>query len=222
MARMEEGAGQPWDLRRVAAIGAVLLVAGLVALLRLDPSRAGELVTEDGPVEWVQAGLLIVGLVMILPRTVRRLARGQSAVPELLFGALLLVALTVELSLHSWVGFRFRHWRLSLRRSAGHVFPWVVLALSLLVGLAVVCHVIRHRHSLLPMARRLLWSRWGQLTIAGAGAYAVTLVFQKPIDHLMREPAYFLEESIELLGTLWLFLAAWELARAPTGENGET
>jgi hypothetical protein len=37
----------------------------------------------------------------------------------------------------------------------------------------------------------------------------------------MREPAYFLEESIELLGTLWLFLAAWELARTPAGDNGE-
>ena len=221
MARMAESGRQSWDPRVIGAIGAVLLIAVLAAFLWLDPRRAGELVTEDGPVEWAQAGLLVTSLLVTLPRTIRRLVRGQSAVPELLFGALLLVGITVELSLHSWVGFRFRHWRLSLRRSADPVFPWVVLALSLIAGLAVVRHVIRHRRSLLSMVRRLPRSRWGQLTIAGAAVYAVTLVFQKPIDHLMREPSYFLEESIELVGTLWLCLAAWELARTPAGEDGE-
>jgi hypothetical protein len=221
MAGMEEDGGQLWDLRVIGAIGAVLLIAALAALLWLDPHLAGELVQEDGPVEWAQAGLLLVGLAVTLPRTIRRLARGESAVPELLFGALLLAAITVELSLHSWVGFRIRHWRPSLRRSAGPVFPWVVLAVTLVVALAAARHVIRHRRSLLPVARRLFRSRWGQLTIAGAAVYAVTVVFQNPIDHLLREPSYYLEESIELVGTLWLFLASWELARTPAGETGE-
>jgi hypothetical protein len=221
MAGMEESGSHLWDLRVIGAIGAALLIVALAAFLWLDPRRAGELVTEDGPVEWAQAGLLLAGLAVTVPRTIRRLARGQSAATELLFGALLLAAITVELSLHSWVGFRIRHWRPSLRRSAGPVFPWVVLALSLIVALAAVCHVIHHRRSLLPMARRLPRSRWGQLTIAGAAVYAVTLVFQNPIDHLMREPSYYLEESIELVGTLWLCLAACELARTPTGEDGE-
>ena len=221
MARMEGHGSRLWDLRGVAAIGAVLLVAGLVAFLLLDPSRAGELVAEDGPVEWVQAGLLLAGWTVTVARAIRRLARGQSAVPELLLGALLTVGLTVELSLHSWVGFRIRHWRPSLRRSAGPVFPWVALSVSLLVGLAAARHVWRHRRSLLPLVRSLPRSRWGQLAIAGAAGYAATQLFQDRIEHLMPRPSYFLEESIELVAALWLCLAAWQLARAPTGENGE-
>ena len=221
MARMEERGGQLWDLRVIAAIGAVLLVAGLVALLLLDPSRAGELVAEDGPVEWVQAGFLLAGWTVTVARALRRLARGQSAVPELLLGAVLTVGITVELSLHSWVGFRIRHWRPSLRRSAGPVFPWVVLSVSVFVALAVARHLIRHRRSLLHLARTLPRSRWGQLTIAGAAGYAATQLFQDRIEHLMPRPSYFLEESIELVAALWLGLAAWQLARAPAGENGE-
>ena len=218
---MEERGGQLWDLRVIAAIGAVLLVATLVAILLLDPSRAGELVAEDGPVEWVQAGFLLTGWMVTVARAVRRLARGQSAVPELLLGALLTAGIVVELSLHSWVGFRIRHWRPSLRRSAGPVFPWVVLVVSLLVGLAAARHVTRHRRSLLRLVRNLPRSRWGQLAIAGAAGYAATQLLQNPIQHLMPRPSYFLEESIELVAALWLCLAAWQLARAPTGQNGE-
>ncbi len=101
MARMEGGGGQAWDLRMVAAIGAVLLVVGLAALLWLDPHRAGQLVDEDGPVEWVQAGFLFAGWVVATACAVRRLARGQPAVAELLLVALLTIGITVELSLHT-------------------------------------------------------------------------------------------------------------------------
>jgi hypothetical protein len=216
---MEEGVAAPWDLRVIAAIGATLLITGLGAFLWLDPARAGEVVAEDGPVEWAQAALLLAGWVVTIGRTLRLLARGRPAVPELLLGALLTVGITVELSLHSWVGFRIRHWRPSLRRSAGQVFPWVVLSISLIVGLVGARHVARHRRSLFRVVRSLPRSRWGHLTIAGAGGYAVTQLFERTLARLMPQPTYFLEESVELIAALCLCLAAWERARAPTGEN---
>ncbi len=80
----------------------------------------------------------------------------------------------------------------------------------------------RHRRAFFLVVRRLPRSRWGQLTIAGAAGYAATQLLQDPIQHLMPRPSYFLEESIELVAALWLCLAAWQLARTPTGENGET
>ncbi len=218
---MENGGSPPWDLRVIAALGAVLLVGGLAALLWLDPIRAGEAVAEDGPVEWVQAALLLAGWVVTVGRAVSLLARGRSAVPELLLAALLTVGITVELSLHSWVGFRIRRWRPSLRRSAGPVLPWVVLAVSLIAGLVVVRHGTRHRRTLLEVVRSLPHSRWGQLTLAGLGGYAATQLFQHRLARLMPRPSYFLEESIELVGALCLFLAAWQRARMPTGENGD-
>jgi hypothetical protein len=178
-------------------------------------------VAEDGPVEWAQAALLLAGWIVIVLRAVRRLARGEGALPELLLGVLLAVGIIVELSLHSWVGFRIRHWRPSLRRSAGPIFPWVVLAVTLIVGLAAARHVARHRHAVLPVIRDLPRSRWGQLAIAGAAGYAATQLFQNPIQHLMPRPSYFLEESIELVAAVCLCLAAWQLAGAPVGEEGE-
>ena len=218
---MENGGGLPWDLRVIAALGAAVLGVGLATLLWLDPIRAGEAVAEDGPVEWLQAALLLAGWVVTVGRAVTLLARGRPAVPELLLAALLTVGITVELSLHSWVGFRIRHWRPTLRRSAGPVFPWVVLAVSLIVGLVAVRHGVRHRRSLVGVVRSLPHSRWGQLTIAGLGGYAVTELFEHRLARLMPRPSYLLEEWIELVGALCLFLAAWQRARGPTGENGD-
>ena len=216
---MEEGVAAPWDVRVIAAIGATLLVAGLGAFRWLNPVRAGAAVAEHGPVEWAQVALLLAGWVVAIGRALPLLARGQPAVPELLLGTLLTVGLTAELSLHNWVGFRIRHWRPSLRRSAGPVFPWVVLSISLVIGLAGARHVARHRRSLLRVFCSLARTRWGHLTIAGAGGYAIAQLFERPLARLMRQPTYFLEESVELIAALCLCLAAWERARAPTGEN---
>ena len=58
MTRTEKGGGESRDLRVIAAIGTVLVVAALGAFLRLDPTRAEAVVAENGPVEWVQAALL--------------------------------------------------------------------------------------------------------------------------------------------------------------------
>jgi hypothetical protein len=80
----KQGGAVSWDLRPVAAIGAILMVAGLVAALWLDPSQAGALVAEDGPVESTQVALLFTGWVVTVARAIRRLARGESAIPELL------------------------------------------------------------------------------------------------------------------------------------------
>jgi hypothetical protein len=218
---MENRGGPQWDPRTIAAVGAALLVAGLGALLWLDPIRAGKVVAEDGPVEWAQAAFLLAGWVVTLGRAFSLLARGRSAIPVLLLVALLTVGISVELSLHSWVGFRIRHWHPTLRRSAGPVLPWVVLAVSLIVGLVAVRHGARHRRSLLAVVRSLPHSQWGQLTIVGLGAYATTQLFEHRLARLMPRPSYFLEESIELVGALCLFLAAWQRARVPTDGNGD-
>ena len=59
----------------------------------------------------------------------------------------------------------------------------------------------------------------GQLAIAGAGAYAVSQIFQHRLERLTRPRSSLLEEAIELVEALCLCLAAWQLARARTGED---
>ncbi len=219
MTRTEKGGGESRDLRVIAAIGTVLVVAALGAFLRLDPIRAASVVAENGPVEWVQAALLLTGWVVTVGRAFRLRARGRAAVPELLLGGLLTVGVTVELSLHSQVGFRIRHWRPTLRRSAGPVLPWVVLLAGLICALAAVHHLVAHGRSVIRVVRTLPRSPWGQLAIAGAGAYAVSQIFQHRIERLTRPRSSLWEEAIELVGALCLCLAAWQLARARTDED---
>jgi hypothetical protein len=206
---MKKGQGGAWDIRVVVALGTALLVAGLGAFLWLEPTRVSEVAVEHGPMEWLQAAFLLAGLVVTVGRALRRLARGRAAVPELLLGILLAVGLAVELSLHSWAGFRIRHGRFALRRSAGPVLPWFVLSVSLIGGLAAMHHLGRHSRTLLQVVRGLPRSQWGQLMIAGVGAYAASQLGERPLARLTPRQSYFLEEAIELFGTFYLFLAAW-------------
>jgi hypothetical protein len=92
---------------------------------------------------------------------------------------------------------------------------------SLIVGLVAARHVARHRRTLLTVIRGLPRFRWGQLMIVGAAGYGATELFQNPIQHLMPRPAYFLEESIELVAALCLCLAAWQLAGGWIGDGRE-
>jgi hypothetical protein len=216
---MAKGGGASRDLRVIAAIGTVVVLAGLGMFLRLDPTRAEVVVSENGPVEWVQAALLLTGWVVTVARALRLQARGRAAVPELLLGALLTVGITVELSLHSEVGFRIRHWRPSLRRSAGPVLPWVVLSVGLICALAAAGYLVAHCRAVIRVVRTLPRSPWGQLAIAGGGAYAASQVFQHRLERLTRPRSFLWEEAIELVGALCLCLAAWQLARAPTDEG---
>ena len=216
---MATGGGESRDLRVIAAIGTVVVIAGLGMFLRLDPTRAEAVVAENGPVEWTQAALLLTGWVVTVGRALRVQARGQAAVRELLLGALLTVGITVELSLHSQVGFRIRHWRPSLRRSAGPVLPWVVLSVGLICALAAARYLVAHGRSVIRVVRTLPRAPWGQLALAGGGAYAISQVFQRRLERLTRPPSFLWEEAIEMVGALCLCLAAWQLARAGTGED---
>jgi hypothetical protein len=174
-------------------------------------------VNEHGPVEWAQAGWLLAGWLVTLGRLTRLLALGRLAVAEVLLGALLTVGISAELSLHNLAGFRIRYWRVSFRATAQPVLPWLVVSLCLLVGLTAALYVLRHRRSLLTVVRSLPRSRWGQLTLIGCGGYAASHLFERRLSRL--EPGSFIEETIELVAAVCLFLAAWQRAHAPTVEE---
>jgi hypothetical protein len=216
---MDTGRAAVCDYRVIAAIATALLVAALGALQWFDPTRAGKVVVEHGPVEWAQVTLLLAGWMVTVGRAIRLLTRAGAAGPEMLLGTLLTIGISAEVSLHNWVGFHVRHWRPSLRRSARPVFPWVVLSTCLIIGLVIACYGVCHRRTLLGTLRSLPRSRWGQLMIAGGGGYVITQLFERSLSRLMPRPSYFLEETIELISALCLFLAAMQCAQEATGRS---
>ena len=128
--------------------------------------------SEHGPVEGTEVAFLLAGWMMTAWCAIRLLFGGQPIVSEMLLGTLL----------------DGRHQRagaeraqlggvphpapavFSLRLSARLIFSWVVFSICVIIVLAVVRYMVRHRRALLGVLRGLPRSRWGQsLRWSGAG-----------------------------------------------------
>jgi hypothetical protein len=81
--------------------------------------------------------------------------------------------------------------------------------------------------------RRSLWSaEWGavsqprgQVLLAGVVLFGATEILERPLNRFPGLPSHFLEESLELIATMWFLLGSlgrWDAARAASRASAAT
>jgi hypothetical protein len=83
----------------------------------------------------------------------------------------------------------------------------VLLALTLGLITAVGAYCAWRVHECVAEGRRVLFEPWGQLMLVAMAVLGLTEVFERPLGRLPCCPRTFVEEGLELIGSLWLLLA---------------
>ncbi|PYN43097.1 MAG: hypothetical protein DMD95_14885 [Candidatus Rokuibacteriota bacterium] len=177
---------------------ALLLVLAVVA-----PRFAGWMVTEDGPIEWMEVALALMALGFVGRSAARRFSPA-----DVLFGATLAEMVVAEIDLDQRLfGMAVIDWKFFRR-------PAVSLPVRALVAAAIVCAVgVLVVYCLLRW--RALWCEvwagfsdgWAWLLLVGAVLYGIPQPCERCMNYLLPLPTYFLEESLELLGLVYAVLA---------------
>lgn len=79
----------------------------------------------------------------------------------------------------------------------------LLLALTLGLIAAVGAYCARRLHECAAEGRRVLFEPWGQLMLVGTAVLGLTEVFERPLGRLSCCPRTFVEEGLELIGSLW-------------------
>jgi hypothetical protein len=203
----------------VAATLTIIASIGLTAALVADRNAAGRLVKEGGVVETVQ--VLLFGACGVLSgwRAVRAGRRNEPVAPGLLLAWVftLLVVAEQDVDVHLF-GVRVVHTRYLVDPAIW--LPYRAAALLVLAGvpLALALYGLRHLGELWRAAWRGLGEARVWLAVAGAAIFGVTEIYERRLTHAGSLPRYFLEETLELIAGICLFVAfAWPPA-APRGE----
>jgi hypothetical protein len=190
----------------------------LLALLAWDLGLAGRLVSEDGVVEWVQVVLLIAAAGLSGRRAISLIADGQPAAPDVLLTFLFVGLVIGEVDLDRRLfGMRVIHTRFFTKPAVW--WPYKLLAAIVVGGvpLAVAAYTWRHRWQVWRSVLRLPVEPWGHLLVPGAAIIGFTQLFEHGLNSLLPLPPYFLEESLELVAALYLFLGTIEFTRFTPG-----
>jgi len=202
----------------LAAALTVVAMAGVAAVVIVDLGLAGPLMSEDGPVEWLQV-VLFAGAALIAARfaTLEWAARRSAAADVLLAGGFAFLAIG-EMELPRLIlGKSVRIARLARDVAAG--LPRESMLVLVVAGLAVTVGVytLRHRADLVAWGRAALRTSWGRLLLLGASILVLTAVFERSLNRMVGAglPRPLLEESFELLAALYCFLALVLRPREP-------
>jgi hypothetical protein len=205
---------QPWARRSGAAhpvLGwrrpALWLPLGIAlalgAVLAWSPAMAARATRENGVVENLQV-LLLLGAAAFALR--RRVARPRA--PDAAFALLFLGMVVREIHFQRWV--IGRPWGLVADLIVPAPPPMVrtvlfALTLGLIAAVGAYC-ALRLRECVTE-GRRVLFEPWGQLMLVATAVLGLTELFERPLGRLSCCPRDFLEEGLELIGSLWLLLA---------------
>jgi hypothetical protein len=186
-----------------ALLPGVVLAIALVGIAVVAPGVAGRLVREDGPVEWLQVALALVALGFVARSAARRFSAAD------ILGAAILVELVVaEIDLdRRVVGISVVDWKFF--RRAMIPLPVRVLVAAVVVGLVTALFVYA------VLRWRELWSEahagfrdgWAWLLLGGLVLFGIPQLCEPCMNRLLPLPEYFLEESLELIGILYVMLA---------------
>jgi hypothetical protein len=181
-----------------------IVVAGLLVVLVVwNPSLAGRLVREDSLVEWLQVVLALAAMAVVLAPGVRRLSAADIVFIALLAG---LAASEIELD-QRLVGMPVVDVRFFRRGAVA--WPVQVLAGTLVIGapLALLAYAAARWRDLVSEARDGVREGWLSLLVAGLVLMTIAQVWERELNHLLPLPKYFLEETLEVIGTMYLALA---------------
>ncbi len=189
-----------------AAVCAVVTVV-LASLLRWNRPLAARLVLEDGPVEWVQAALLVAAMVLAVACGVALARRHGSVAVDVVLAAMLAGFVVGEIDLDKRV---FGVKIIATRFFVNPEFPLAYRALGflLVVGppVALAVYAWRRRAELWSGALGAAREPWGQVIAAGALVLAVTETFEGRLGYVPGYPRNFLEESLETCAAACFFL----------------
>jgi hypothetical protein len=202
-----------------ALLPGLVLAISLVAMVVIAPGLAGRLVHEDGLVEWLQVALTLAALGFVARSAARRFS------PADIVGAAILVELIVaELDLdRRLIGISVIDWKFF--RRAMIPLPVRVLVAAVVVGLvsAFLVYAALRWRALWNEAHAGFRDGWAQLLVVGLVLFGIPQPCERCMNHVLPLPPYFLEESLELLGLLYVVLAtAARSHRDPGAGTAET
>jgi len=202
-----------------ALLPGLVLAISLVAMVVIAPGLAGRLVREDGLVEWLQVALTLVALGFVARSAARRFS------PADIVGVAILVELIVaEIDLdRRLLGISVIDWKFF--RRAMIPLPVRVLVAAVAVGLvgAFLVYVALRWRELWSEAHAGFRDGWAQLLVVGLVLFGIPQPCEGCMTDVLPVPPYFLEESLELLGLLYVVLATAARSRdrgAGTAEAG--
>lgn len=183
---------------------AVLLGIALVA-----PALGGRLTAENGVVEWMQV-LLEGGAAVLFGRELVKNTRETRRVSPLDFivVACLIGLILGEVDLDRILfGTKVVATRFFVNRRVA--IAWRVLAVLLVVGVPVAIGLF------VVVRGRVFWREgwaavaqpWGRVLAASVGLAVLTELFEKPLGHVPGFPAFVLEETLELVAAIGIFVS---------------
>lgn len=179
--------------------------AALFALALWNPVLTSHLVLEDAPVEWLQVALALIAIGFVIAA-----ARRHFSPVDVVLAALLIVLMIFETNIDRRL---FGMLVIDGRFFASRTVPWPlkVLAAVVIAGapLAVIVYAARRWREVWIDAWDGIRQGWVPLFGTGLALFLVTQLWEKRLNRALPLPPYFLEETIELVATLYLALGAW-------------
>ena len=194
---------------RVTALKVGLLTAGLTALITiLNTPLAVALVAEHSLVESLQVAFLAAGGLLIGRYAWSAARAGRPVVLEVAMITAIAMACISEIDLDRVL---FGTKVIAKRFFLGARYPLGLRALAFLVivgipaGVAV--WVLTRWRTFRDQLLGALREPWGQTVVFGFVLYALAQTLERPIDKISWNPHHLLEEALELIAALCMFIA---------------
>jgi hypothetical protein len=207
---------QTWfGAEALAAALALGSIAVLSLILFVNPPLAHWLTIEDGVVEWLQVILDAMAALLFARHLVREGAHGARSPFDVVVVAALVGIIIGELDVDRWL-FGKKIIKTSFLIGGNVALPWRLLAALVVVGVpaALGIYALLHVRTLWREGWSALAQPWGRVLAASVLLLVVTEVFERPLGHVPGVPHFFIEETLELVGSIGFFVAA--VARPPS------
>jgi hypothetical protein len=199
-----------------ASIGAAL---GLGWLAVAAPNLAARLAAEGAAIEWSQAVLGFIALLISVKSAWRSYRTGRPVVLDILILAGLTGIVIGEVDLDKQVfGVKIIATRFFI--DAQVFLPYRVLAVVVVVGvpLALALYALRKWRQLWCSGWEALEHTWGRILLAAVVTFGGTQILERPLGRVPGFPRSFLEESLELIAAIWFLVAAIDRRRVQARE----
>jgi multidrug efflux pump subunit AcrA (membrane-fusion protein) len=203
------------DCRAVAGILVLASLAVLLAVAGLDPPLAARLGAENNAVEWAQVVLTATAGVLAFRQGRAARRAGRPATLEVGIVAAMVIICIGEVDLDRvLVGTKIISTRFFV--DPRHPLAARALAVTVVVGapLAVGVWLLLHLRHLLRAGFEGLCQPWGQLAAFGMMLFLALEAFERPLGRIRSLPPHFLEETLELVSAICIFVGLVARGRA--------